>query len=290
MNPTKIVAIIMLISLMLHIGLKVDRPNLMAALRNGGLLGRALLTNFVLVPILGVVIVRLFNVGGMIAVGILLMTIAPGVPLLPFSAGRSRGGSLGFALCLAFLMPALSIVTVPLTAALVLPPGTHAYVPVGPTIVRLVFVQLLPLVIGMAIAERAPAIATKVGRPLFIVFVLSAVALLGVLAPDIGKAVASVYGSRALLAALILVILSIAIGWLLGGPEVSCRRTLSLATALRNVGVAAVIASTEFPRTTVAATVLCYFIIQIVVSALVGTAYARRSGQAPTRPAAAGTR
>jgi BASS family bile acid:Na+ symporter len=288
MNPTKIAAIIMLVSLMLQIGLQVDRPNLIAALRNGGLLGRAFLANFVLVPIAAVVLVRLLRVDDTIAVGILLMAIAPGVPLLPFSAGRSRGGSLGFALCLAFLMPALSIVTVPLTAALVLPPGTQAYVPVGSTILRLVFVQLLPLVIGMAIAERAPAIAMKLNRPLLLVFGLSAAALLGVLAPAIGQAVASVYGTRGLLTALLLVILSIAIGWLLGGPEVSYRRTLSIATALRNVGVAAVIATTEFPGTAVAATVLCYFIIQIVVSALAGKAFTR-SDQAPKRPAEAGT-
>ncbi len=128
MSPEKIVVIILLVSLMLQTGLQVDRANLMTALKDWSLLSRAFLANFILIPIFGVIIVRLFHLSDDIATGILLMAIAPGVPFAVRSAGRKSGGSLSFALCLAFFMPAISIITVPITASLVFPAGSHVHI------------------------------------------------------------------------------------------------------------------------------------------------------------------
>ncbi len=52
-------------------------------------------------------------------------------------------------------------------------------------------------------------------------------------------------------AILVLVLLSIATGWILGGPQPEYRRTLSIATALRNIGTCTVIATATFPDTLV---------------------------------------
>ena len=43
----------MLVSLMLGAGMEINREHLMAALRDVGLMSRALLANFVLVPLFG---------------------------------------------------------------------------------------------------------------------------------------------------------------------------------------------------------------------------------------------
>src|SRR5579863_2411690 len=118
-NPAKIVAIVLLVSLMLHTGLLVNVAHLKTALRDVGLLARAFLANFVIVPLLGVLFARVvFHLSDPIATGVLLMAICPGVPFVVLSGGRRKGGSLGLAVELAFLLPLVSVVTVPITARL----------------------------------------------------------------------------------------------------------------------------------------------------------------------------
>ena len=135
------------------------------------------------------------------------------------SGGRAKaGGSLGFAAALAFIMPALSIVTIPLMAAFSTRLNTAIEVPYGRLILTLVAFQLVPLLIGYLIADRAPALAAKLKRPFTLVFFLAVVALFIMIGPELIKAVASVYGSRGMLATLVLVVLSIGTGWILGGP------------------------------------------------------------------------
>jgi BASS family bile acid:Na+ symporter len=280
MSPQKIAAIVMLVSLMLSAGMEINREHLMAALKNVGLIARALLANFIIVPILGVVLVRLFHLDEYIAIGFLLMAIAPGVPFLVRAAGRKPGGSLGFAAALAFIMPALSIVTIPLTARLVLPPDAQAHVPAVQLAVTLVAVQLVPLLIGLLVADRAPALAEKLQRPLMLVFVVAVLALLVLLGPALLKAVASVYGSHGMLAMLVIVLLSVAAGWVFGGPEVEYRRTLSIATALRNIGTCAVIATASFPDTLVGPTVLTYLLVQFVVTFVFRIYFSRTTASA----------
>lgn len=283
MDPIKLLAAVMLVSLLLGAGLQADRERLISALKNYGVLGRALLANFVIVPVFGVLAARLFQLNGEVATGVLLMAIAPGVPLVIYSGARKQGGSLGLAIALAIIMPALTVLTFPLTAPLVLPRTAH--ITAGDILRSLVLFQLVPLLIGMAVARRAPAVAERLARPVRIIFVVTLIALLALLAPAIAKSVGSVYGSRAILTMFVLVVLSIVTGWLLGGPVDEYRRTVSIATALRNIGLCLVIATTDFPGTLVGPTVMTYLLIQVLVSAIVGAYFKRTAGPVAAAPA-----
>jgi bile acid:Na+ symporter, BASS family len=274
MSPEKLLASIMLVSLTLGAGLQVDRERLKAILKNVGLLGRALLANFVIVPILGVLIARLFALRPPIATGFLLMAIAPGVPFVLASV-RKRGGRLGLAVELAVFLPLLSLITVPITAAWVLPAAAQTHLPLGRFVATLLLFQILPLLVGIAIAGRLPDLAARLARPAQILFFLSAIALLVVLFPAIVHDVASVYGSRGMWAALCLVLLSFGTGWLFGSPEREDRRVLAIGTALRNIGLAAVIAASSFKDPQVAATVIVYFIIQFIITTAAGAYFTR---------------
>jgi BASS family bile acid:Na+ symporter len=77
-----------------------------------------------------------------------------------------------------------------------------------------------------------------------------------------------------------------AAGWCLGGPGSEARRTMTLTTSLRNVGVGLVIASSAFPGTPAVTAVLAYGLFGLVGSLLLALWYAR-SGEG--RPRAAGT-
>ncbi len=278
MNPEKLLAVVMLVALTFGAGLQVDRDHLKAILKNLGLLGRALLANFVVVPILGVLIVSLFRLPPHVATGFLLMAISPGVPFVLASV-RKRGGRLGLAVELAIFLPLLSIVTVPLTAAWVLP-ASDGRIPIERFALTLVLFQLVPLLIGIVIGGRFPALAARLGRPAQIVFFAAVILLIALLSPRLVKDVTMVYGTLGMLASLLLVLLSMAIGWLFGGPAPEDRRVLGIGTTLRNVGLAALISTTAFRSEQVAATVLTYFLIQFIVTTLFGAYFSRTPARA----------
>ena len=268
MNLLKIIAIVIFVSLMLETGFQVNRDRLLAILRDYSLLGRTFLANFILVPLYGVLLAQLFHLDRFIGTGFLLMSIAPGGAGALITGGRRVGGSLGFAVSSVFLMRVLSILTVPITAHLIFPAGSYAHVPTRHLVVTIAVFQLLPLLIGMLVADRAPTVAAKLHRPVTLLLLISALAFIVLVFPTLAKAVASVYGTRGIMAMLVIVILSLATGWLLGGPEREYRRTLSFVTALRNFGFGALVATDSFPGTPVAAAVVAYFLVQVIVTSL----------------------
>jgi bile acid:Na+ symporter, BASS family len=273
-----IVIFCLLGGLMLQAGLEVDRDHLIASFKDGGMLLRAFLANFIIVPILAVLVVRLYGVDEFVGIGILLMAIAPGAPFLPFAAGRKKGGSTGLAVSLAFLMPALSVITAPITARFILPPDALANVRYSSFLVSMLVFQLLPLLVGLFISDRWPAVAQKLAKIAGAVFLLAVVVLFIVLGPKIATAFATVYGSRGLLASLSTVLLSALTGWLVGtGTTEKYHDTMAIATTLRNPGLATLLATQCFSNTVAEPAVLTYFIIQVVVGALIGVALKKRA-------------
>lgn len=264
----------MLVTLTFGAGLQVDRAHLNTVFRNVGLLLRALLANVVLVPALGVELARLFALPPKIATGFLLMAIAPGVPFV-LAQVRKRGGRLALAVELAIVLPLVSIITVPITAALVLPAGAQAHIPLGHFLVTLLVFQVLPLVVGILVAERNPDIGVKLARPAQTVFFVSAAALIAVLFPTLVHDFVEVYGSHGMWAMLCLVLLSLLVGWLLGAPHPQDRRVLAIGTALRNVGLCALLATASLKSPAVTATVLVYFVIQFIIVTATGLYFAR---------------
>lgn len=267
---------VVLVALTFGAGMQVERDHLVALLKNVGLLGRALLANFIIVPILGVLLAKAFSLADhseQVATGFLLMAIAPGVPFV-LSSVRKRGGRLSLAVELAIFLPLLSILTVPITAAWVLPAGAEARLPVAQFATTLVLFQLAPLLIGIFVGERFPALVPRLSRPVQLVFFGALLVLVVMLAPKLVQGVESVYGSNGMWAMLCLVLLSLAVGWALGGPAREDRRVLGIGTALRNIGLCAVIATASFGPGVVAA-VLTYFLVQAVVTTIFGIYFTR---------------
>jgi bile acid:Na+ symporter, BASS family len=278
-SPERLLAAIMLVSLTFGAGLQVDREHLKASLRNFGLFGRALLANVVIVPALGVALVKLFALPTHVATGYLLMAIAPGVPFI-LAQVRKRGGRLGFAVELALVLPIVSVITVPITALLVLPAGAVAKMPYTQFLLTLLIFQFVPLLAGIAAGQRLPSVGERLSRPLQFVFFAAAVALIALLFPTLVHDVTLVYGSRGMWAMLCLVLLSLLVGWLLGAPHPQDRRVLAIGTGLRNIGLCVLLATSSLRSPLVAATVLTYFVIQIVIVSAVGVYFARTPEEA----------
>lgn len=279
----KIVVAVFLGAFMLQAGLGCDYRDLLTALRNASCMTRVFLANFIVVPIIGVIAVRVFALDDFVATGIVLMAIAPGVPFLPLLAGAKNGGNEGLATALSVLLPAISIITVPLTIPLVLPVEAQSHIALGSFITNLLLLQLLPLVVGLALRERMATVAATLHKAAGIVWIVALIVICFGLVPKMGAAFAAVYGSRGLMATLVLVVLSAATGWLFGGNEPTYRNTMTLSTIMRNFSLGLLVAGQSFPDTVVSEVVVTYFVIQFVVANLLGQVLKRqRSPAAPT--------
>jgi BASS family bile acid:Na+ symporter len=271
----------MIVSTMLGAGLQVNLQHVGAMLRRYDLWIKAFVANFVLLPLFAWFLVNVFHVDTYVSVGILLMAMAPGVPFLVNSAAAKQGGSLSFALGIAFLFSGLSVITVPITAALIMPVGLQ--LPWGKFLTTLLGFQLVPLIVGALVSSRLSAESgEKVARVLHLAFLAAALGLLVVVGPKLLSSVASVYGFGHLLVIAAIGIFALAVGWLLGGPDRQFRRTLSIGTLMRNIGLAALVGTSDFADTLVVPAVLTYFLVTFVLSLPVRMYYKR------TRDAVAG--
>ncbi len=271
MAIVKILALIMIVSTMIGAGLQVDRQRLVETLRQYSLLGRAFLTNFVLVPLVAILLVRFFHVESGVAIGIVLMSMAPGVPFLINFGGRAAGGSLSFAITIAFCFTALSVVTIPLTIALIsviIPSAPVPPIPAAKFLTTLVVFQLIPLILGALIGPRlVPLTVEKLVKALHLLFLVAGLALVVLVFKTIADSVSSVYGHGNLFIIALIGVVSILLGWLLGGPDDQYRRTLSLATLMRNIGLCALIGTQSiFEGTLVLPTIFAYFVITFALS------------------------
>ena len=267
MTTAKILALIMIVGTMFSSGLQLDRQQLVKTLRQYGLLGRALLANFVLLPAFAYLVVRAFHVNEDVATGILLMSMAPGVPFLVNAGGRKQGGSLAFALTITFFFAALSVVTIPITVGLLLPADELSHSPGDHFLMTLVVFQLLPLIAGALVAPRLSGTAVeKFVKALNLIFIAAAVVLVVLLFAKVVASVTAVFGFGQIAIIALVGLFAAAAGWLLGGPDRAYRRTLSIATLLRNIGLCVLIGTSQYPNSLVVPTVIAYFVITFCLS------------------------
>lgn len=281
MKLQQVVAIVLLLSMMFNAGLQVDRAELLSVLKNISLIGRALLANFIVVPLAAFAIVKLFRLDDPIATGILLMAISAGVPFIVLAAGKAKGGSHELATTLALILPALSFLAIPFMAQMLLPASDRIDVPVGQLIALLGY-QVVPLILGAAFAATTPAPAKALTPWLGRLTMIAMLALVAVLLPSIFRSMIAIFGSRGALAVILIDVISLTTGWLLGGPRNDERFTLAVGTALRNPATAMVIATTKFSVPAVSASVVVYFLIQFLGATIFGGKGVRRFAEVRT--------
>ena len=163
---------------------------------------------------------------------------------------------------------ALAIVTVPITVSLfnnaIGRTGEIAPLRIAKVVLTSV---LVPLASGIALRRLAPALASKIARPVVIIgivlLIVSALPLLYALFPAVRALIGN--GTAAVIAAMAAI--GLGVGHMLGGPRPDDRTVLALSTTSRHPAVALAVASsggTEL-RPELAA-ILLYVIIAALIS------------------------
>lgn len=267
--------------LVLSLGLRATPYDALYVIRRPRLLARALLAVDVIPPALTVLVALVFPLTPVVKIGLLLMAVSPMPPLVP-GKQMNAGGNLSYVCGLLVAVSVLSIVTVPLTVAIVaaLFPG-GAMVSAG-AIARLVAVGvILPLGTGVTLHALLREKALRVARSLrFIANIVLVAAVVPVLI-SVGDGMWTLTGNGTVLAIVTVVLAALAGGHFLGGPDETDRTALAIASATRHPGIALMIARTSFPGTEAAASLLLY----VVVSSLAAVPYnmwrKRRRGTPP---------
>jgi bile acid:Na+ symporter, BASS family len=253
-------ALLFNVSLMLSIGLATRPGILWPTIRRYRLIGRALVINVLLVPGVVLLAASLFAVPADIRAGLVIAAVSPGSPFVARVAQLARG-NVPLATSLMVVLSVVAIVAIPIAALLLAPAETTASL--VPVFAQLTLTQLFPLVLGILVAGAFPRIAQRLLRPLGLATLVGLVPLSLVLAIASMRSFVALIGNGLLVVA-VCALVSYVPGLLLGGTEVHERRVMVLTAATRNVGIGASVASTVWPETSAAATVLVFNLLVLV--------------------------
>ena len=246
---------------MLSVPLETTRGEIIRTFGNLNLMGRALLANFVVIPILGVIGVKFLHLPPEIKTGFLLLAIAPG-GLLALQFARVSNGNRVFAVALLFVFCLLAILITPAVVLLFFHREGAGKLPFAWLILMLCLLIVVPALVGRAlqrlIPQHAPKVGLWLGRLSIVIFIIAAVIAGRYKTPAI-----KLMGTNGIAAIVLLIVCSWAVGWLMGGPEIRNRKVLAISTSMRNVGVCLPIASNYFAGTEVAVPMLAFSGIMI---------------------------
>jgi BASS family bile acid:Na+ symporter len=250
------------ILVMLSIGLRVSGGELLAVLRNRALLARTLLANCVFIPGIGFLLVKLFPLTTDASIGILLLAAIPGTPIA-LQYTRMTKTRLAFGAVLTLVLTLVSIVLAPLTFEVMPRIALRSERPILSLIASMLLYISAPLCAGLWIARRVPTIAPRLILPLEIVASAVFVFLMWETRLARREALYAIAGGGAILAMFLLLVISMLIGWFIGGPDAESRRVLATATGMRSVIVVLYIARYCFPGTNVYMVPIVYLSLMI---------------------------
>ena len=266
--------LIFIITSMLGMGFSLTIPQIMAPLKDRRLIIMSLVANFVLVPILALVIIRVIPVSEGIQIGLILVGFAAGAPFLPKLVHVAKGG-MAFTAGLMVLLMVVTIAYLPLVLPLVL---TGVQVNPWEIARSLIVLMLIPLAIALFIRARYESVATG------LVHTMNMAANLSLIAMFIGYFIGysdvtyGVLGTGGILVSILLVVGAAIIGYLLGGPDKDNKKVLALGTGQRNLAAAFAVASGNFAANPeVLIEVMDVAVIGFIVLMLIAGEMGRRS-------------
>ncbi len=244
----KVLLVAFLVASMLSLGLQTTPHDLRTKAMGSGRLLRALLANFVLVPLLGLLMARWLIADAATRTAFLLLACTPGgISMLQFTT-KAKGES-AYAGVAAILLSLPAVVVSPLLLAAVLPAEVEVALPFARAIGFLLLLLVLPLLIGLFAGAKCPFAAPVLAKGVGLLSLLSFVAMVVILMAPRKEAMGQI-GGQNVVWLLVFIGLAMVVGWLLGGPGRGSRQVLASATSMRNVALALAIAVHTFPEST----------------------------------------
>ncbi len=276
---------LLLISMMLGFGLTMTMKDVSGPLKRYRFMIIALVLNILLIPLIGFGLAVLFGITGALAVGFVLIVMAPGAAFAPKLTQIAKS-NVYLSIALMFLLALVGIISIPITLILMVP-GSVNVNPI-PIAMNLIVFQLLPLFIGIILFTYWAKGATKLAPIFGILTNILMIVVIGLTLILYWPALVGVVGSYLIMASLIVIGLSILLGYFFGvfsGEGRDPRVVLTFGSTQRNAGAAMMIALASFalfPEVLVAVTV--YALLQTIFVVLVAFLFKKQKGPAEEVP------
>ena len=271
---------------MFSFGLRLTLSEIIEPLRDVRLLLMTLAANFVIVPLVAVLLANLLGLNADLRIGLILISVVAGAPLVPKLAQIARA-NIPFAVASTALLVVATVIYLPLVFPLVLP-GVRLDTM---NIIRPLGIQIvLPLVLGLIVdyisKDEADVLLPVLGQIANVSLTLMLVLMLG---GNLGNVIGLI-GTGSILAAILLFAVAMLAGYLLGGADAGTRQTLSMATGQRNLAAAFVVAAGTFPdRPAILVFLAAAGLIAMIMMMPIAGWFGKRAAAAGTFPAAPGT-
>jgi len=227
-------------------GLTVTIADLVAPFRNRRLVSISVVANFIIVPLIALILISIIPMSQELAAGLLLVSIAAGAP----STGKLAqltGGEVARAVSLTILLTIITIIIMPFLVPFILEGAQADPLNVLASLVELI---LLPILIGTLIRSRSRSIAERLSPIVDIISNLSIAVIFltfGVLfLARLGQIVTSTSGALAIFVAVVFTLLAMGVTYLLGGFERDARQDLAFGAGFRNITAALVVIFASF--------------------------------------------
>jgi BASS family bile acid:Na+ symporter len=258
--------VVYILTTMLSMGLSFLPKQFLEPLKDKKLILKSLAANFMLVPLLTYVILQIVPLEQGLAIGLVLMAAGAGSPFMLKLVQVTRA-DMAFAVGLMLILSLVTLVYLPVMLSFLLPGVYINHLSIATSLLVLI---VLPLVAGTALkaryrdlAETLKPIFTRISN-LFIIVVVVIYLFLNY------QDFLAVFGTGALIAAVIFILTSFLTGYLLGGPSPRTKMVLGLGTAIRNGSAALVVAVANFSSqySVIAMIVVVYMLSLILMMAV----------------------
>ncbi len=270
MALVKYLVMVSVMFLMLGVGMRTAFGEVISVARQYRLVMRGVLANFLVVPLLFYVALNLLPFSPDVVIGVLIMAAVPIAPMVPPFVGMAKG-DVPYAVGLMTIVALLCVPLTPLILILCLPVSEGGLdLDILAIIQTLLTAQLIPIGVGMAInhlsqrwTEKLLKIVPTIGQVGLVISVALIVAVQGKLIIGLGV--------MPNLAALLFTILCLVVGILMmKGETAERKRSLGIATTIRNVALGLLIVNSNYPGTSAVAIVLVFAVFSMVVALAYG--------------------
>ncbi len=267
-------ALVFVVSSMLAMGFSLTAQQIIEPLRNLRLVLLALAVNFVAVPLVAWAIQAVMDLDQDIYIGILLMATAAGAPFLPKLADVAKGNA-AFSVGLMVLLMVTTVVYMPVVLPLLLSGVTIKPWDIASS---LIFLMLLPLGVALLVKARWSTIADGLQPQMAAASSLSIVILLVGAIVLQWSSIVSLIGTGGLIAIVVFLLVSLALGYFAGGSDAGTRSVMGLGAAQRNLSAAMVVGAQNFTDSpNVLVTVIVAGLIGLVLLMPIGGELGKRS-------------
>jgi len=266
--------LVFIITSMVGMGFSLTVPQIIAPLKNKRLVIMSLAANFIIVPLLVLLIVRVLPLSEGLKIGLILVGLAAGAPFLPKLVQVAKG-DVAFTAGLMVMLMVVTIAYLPLVLPFVL-----AGVQVNPWEIAksLILLMLIPLGIALFIRTKyeevakglIPTMAMATNLSLIVLFIGYFVAYF--------SEIIGVIGTGGVLGAIFLIGGAVVVGFLLGGPGKNTKKVLALGTGQRNLAAAFAVATSNFQSNPeVLIEILVVSLLGLVILMIIAGQLGRRS-------------